>query len=52
MCTRFASLYDLVCNTFRDRGQKFLSCNIDAGKKLTEESAFVQMGEELGFSKK
>ena len=52
MCTRFASLYDLVCNTFRDSGQKFLSCNIDAGKKLTEESAFVQMGEELGFSKK
>lgn len=52
MCTRFESLYDLSCNTFRYTGQKFLSYNVAVSKKLTEEKAFLDLGMELGFSKK
>lgn len=52
MCTRFESLYDLSCNTFRHTGQKFISYNIAVSKKLTEENAFLDLGAELGFSKK
>ncbi|MGN0130848.1 MAG: acyl-CoA dehydratase activase-related protein [Lachnospiraceae bacterium] len=52
MCTRFESLYDLVCNVFRDTGQKFLSYNVAVSKKLTEETAFLNLGLELGFPRK
>lgn len=52
MCTRFESLYDLCCNTFRCTGQKFISYNVAESKKLTEEKAFLDLGQELGFSRK
>lgn len=52
MCTRFESLYDLCRNTFRDTGQKFISYNIAESQKLTEEKAFLALGQELGFSRK
>lgn len=52
MCTKFESLYDLTANIFRDSGQKFISYNVDVLKKLTEEKAFIDMGEELGYPKK
>lgn len=52
MCTRFESLYDLCCNTFRNTGQKFISYNVAESKKLTEEKAFLDLGQELGFSRK
>ncbi|MCI5870168.1 MAG: acyl-CoA dehydratase activase-related protein [Dorea sp.] len=52
MCTRFEALYDLTCSTFRSTGQKFLSYNIDVSKKITEEKAFLSMGQELGFPQK
>ncbi len=52
MCTKFESLYDMVCNTFRKTNQKFISYNIDVIKGRTEEKAFTDLGTELGFSKK
>ncbi|MGN0372772.1 MAG: acyl-CoA dehydratase activase-related protein [Enterocloster sp.] len=52
MCTRFESMYDLACGTFRNSGQKFLCYNVDVARKITEENAFLSMGAELGFSKK
>lgn len=52
MCTKFEALYDISCNAFRQSGQKFISYNIDYLKNLTEEKAFISLGEELGFSKK
>lgn len=52
MCTRFESMYDLVCGTFRNSGQKFLGYNVDVTHDLTEKDAFLSMGAELGFTKK
>lgn len=52
MCTRFEALYDLVCNTFRETGQKFIGYNIAVSKKMTEEDAFMALGQGLGSSYK
>lgn len=52
MCTKFESLYDIVCNTFRKTNQKFISYNVDVINGHTEEQAFTELGIELGFSKK
>lgn len=52
LCTRFEALYDLACNVFRNTNQKFICYNVDISKKITEETAFLDMGMELGFSKK
>ncbi|MCC8045865.1 MAG: acyl-CoA dehydratase activase-related protein [Clostridiales bacterium] len=52
MCTTFEGLYDICRNLFRESGQKFLSYNIDVQHGLDEESAFLTMGEEIGFSRK
>lgn len=52
MCTKFESLYDIVCNTFRKTNQKFISYNVDVINGCTEEKAFTALGTELGFSKK
>ena len=52
MCTKFEALYDIACNVFRKSGQKFLSYNVDELQSVTEEKAFISMGEELGFTKK
>lgn len=48
LCTNFYALYDIVNNTFNT---KILNYNIDMDKNLTEEDAFIKMGEELGFTK-
>lgn len=52
LCTRFEAFYDLACNVFRNTNQKFICYNVDISKKMTEEAAFLNMGMELGFSKK
>ncbi|MEA4971919.1 MAG: acyl-CoA dehydratase activase-related protein [Candidatus Metalachnospira sp.] len=52
MCTKFESLYDIVCNTFRKSNQKFISYNVDVINGHTEEKAFTELGVELGFTKK
>lgn len=52
MCTRFEALYDLVCNTFRETGQKFIGYNVAVLKKVTEEESFIELGQELGASYK
>lgn len=52
MCTKFEALYDIACNVFRKSGQQFLSYNVDELQNITEEKAFISMGEELGFTKK
>ncbi len=52
MCTKFESLYDVVCNVFRDTNQKFIAYNVDVLQKIDEEKGFVDLGIALGFSKK
>lgn len=48
LCTNFSALYDIVNNTF---DIKILNYNVNIDKNITEEDAFIKMGEELGFSK-
>lgn len=48
LCTYFSALYDIVRNTF---DTKVLGLNIDVDKNITEEDAFIKLGEELGYSK-
>jgi predicted nucleotide-binding protein (sugar kinase/HSP70/actin superfamily) len=52
MCTKFESLYDLVCNVFRDTNQKFIAYNVDVLQSIDEEKAFTDLGIVLGFDKK
>lgn len=52
MCTKFESLYDLVCNVFRDTDQKFIAYNLDVLQKIDEEKGFIDLGMALGYDKK
>lgn len=52
MCVRFQSLYDQTRNVFRDSSQKFLSYNVDMEFGISEEDAFLTMGQSLGFPKR
>ncbi|MCD7715439.1 MAG: acyl-CoA dehydratase activase-related protein [Lachnospiraceae bacterium] len=52
MCTTFEGMYDICRNLFRKSGQKFLSYNIDVTHGLDEETAFIAMAGEIGFSRK
>lgn len=45
-CVNFCALYDLVRNTFR--GLAILDYNVDVERGLTEEKAYLKMGELLG----
>ena len=49
-CTRFEGLFDQTRNVFRSYPQHFISCNVDVTQGYSEESAFVSLGKELGFS--
>ena len=51
-CTRFEGLFDQTRNVFRSQPQRFISCNVDANKGFSEETAFVSLGKELGFPAK
>lgn len=56
-CPRFEALHDVVRNTFRDRADQILGCQIDyidVNKSIgthTEESAFLSLGKALGQSR-
>ena len=50
-CTKFASLPDLVANTFADEGLRVVSCRVDAKAKLDMRSAFFQLALEFGADK-
>lgn len=52
MCTRFESLPDLVCATFKNRGIRVLTLSFDWNDKTDEKEVFVKFGQELGKSKK
>ncbi|MGN0205430.1 MAG: acyl-CoA dehydratase activase-related protein [Coprococcus sp.] len=52
MCTKFESLYDLVCNVFRDTNQKFIAYNLDVLQKIDEEKSFEDLGVALGYDRK
>ncbi len=52
MCTKFESLYDMVCNIFRGTSQKFITYSIDVLKKVDEEKAFTDLGITLGNERK
>ena len=52
MCVRFQSLYDQVRNVFHGTEQKFLSYNVDMEFGISEEDAFLNMGQSLGFAKR
>jgi predicted nucleotide-binding protein (sugar kinase/HSP70/actin superfamily) len=51
-CPRFAALYDMTRNIFRDSGQKFLPLNIDFRENRDEEDGFIALGQSLGFPTK
>lgn len=48
LCTNFSALYDIVKNTFNIN---ILNYNVDVDRGITEELAFIKMGQELGFGK-
>ncbi|MCD8212027.1 MAG: acyl-CoA dehydratase activase-related protein [Oscillospiraceae bacterium] len=48
-CTRFESLYDLVRNTFRDSGARFMTLSLDWRNGMSEEEDFIDLGTKLGF---
>jgi len=48
MCVRFASLYDLTRNLFRDTDQKFLAYDINVEEGVDEQTAFLTMGKAMG----
>lgn len=52
MCVRFASLYDVASNIFRDTGQQFLAYDINVTENVDERTAFLTMGKALGFAPK
>lgn len=52
LCTRFESMPDIVRNVFRDEQQKFLTYNVDVIQNQDEKTAFLGMGQQLGFDKK
>lgn len=52
MCPRFDALYDLTANTFRDKGQKLLTFNIDESAGISECDGFVQLAASLGISRR
>ncbi len=47
-CTRFAALYDLTRNIFRDSGQRFVTCSVDVQQKKSEWAAYMALGQSLG----
>ncbi|WP_089609750.1 acyl-CoA dehydratase activase-related protein [Dehalobacterium formicoaceticum] len=51
VCTKFQAIYDIVQNTFRDRGIKLLHYNIDYKNLEIEMNAFLKMGKFLGKRK-
>ncbi len=48
VCTNFNALYDIVHNLYNDIN--ILNYNIDLNKRKKESSAFIHIGEQLGFS--
>lgn len=48
MCTRFEALYDICANTFREKGIRFISCEVDVHMKKTEDEAYIGLGVSLG----
>ncbi len=48
-CTNFLAIYDIVKNMFPS---SILSYNIDVAHHETEEKGFMEMGKQLGFTKK
>ena len=52
MCTRFMGLPDLTRATFRHQGLRVIDCNVDVAQKHDEESAYIALGEQLGFSRR
>ncbi len=48
LCTNFSALYDIVKNTFK---VNVISYNVDVDKGISEQDAFIKMGQELGFGK-
>lgn len=52
MCTTFEGLPDIAANIFRDRHIDILSCNISVQGGIDEKDGMIQMGTDLGYSKK
>jgi len=50
LCAKFWALPDIVRNTFKDIN--IISCDIDYESKKDEKSAYLKLGEELGFNAK
>lgn len=52
MCTTFEGLPDIAANIFRDRRIDILSCNISVQGGIDQADGMVQMGRELGYTRK
>ncbi len=52
MCPRFDALYDLTVNTFRGKGQKFLTFNVDERAGISERDGFIHLATVLGVNVK
>lgn len=52
MCVRFASLYDVARNVFRDADQMFLAYDINVTEGVDEQMAFLTISKALGFPPK
>lgn len=51
LCTKFSALYDIVDNTFRDKGLQLVGYNVDPIKAGGELAAFLDFGKKLGKKK-
>jgi predicted nucleotide-binding protein (sugar kinase/HSP70/actin superfamily) len=51
LCTKFSALYDVVNNTFRDKGLQLVGYNVDPIKSGGELAAFLDFGKKLGKKK-
>lgn len=52
LCSRFEAIYDMCANTFRNKNIEFISCNVDIQQKRPSSEAYIQLGRELGKSKR
>lgn len=52
VCSRYAALYDIAENAFKNSGQRFLGASIDVIKGITEEDALKSVIMTVGFNER
>lgn len=49
LCTRFAALYDMAQNMFKNSGQKFLTYSVDEWKSKSEKESVLELAQTLNM---